>query len=54
MRKYLGALSDLLILGGSGCLVYGVWQISYAAAWIVGGIILAMIGILAGLNGRGK
>lgn len=43
-------LSDFLVLTGCGVMVYGVWLLSTAAAWIVGGIMLILIGVALGLE----
>lgn len=49
MRKYF---DDLLILLGCGCIVYGAYLVNPVAAWIVGGLILVALGILAGWEAR--
>lgn len=45
IRKYA---DDVLILAGCVCLVYGIWQFSPAAAWIVGGLALVAFGAIYG------
>ena len=44
-------LSDFLVLTGCAVLVYGVWLVSPVAAWIVGGLLLVIIGVALGLEG---
>ncbi len=44
-------LSDFLVLAGGAVLVYGVSLISTVAAWIVGGIMLIVLGVALGLEG---
>lgn len=41
-------LDDALILVGCGCLIYGIWQFSPAAAWIAAGVALVGFGALLG------
>lgn len=36
---------DVLVLGGAGCLVYGVAVIWGPWAWIVGGLMLLALGL---------
>ncbi len=52
VMKIRELVSDFLIVAGCGALVYGVYQVSIAAAWIVGGIALAVIGFAFGLEVR--
>ena len=35
-----------VILIGIGCVVYGIWQVLPAAAWIVGGVLGMILGVL--------
>jgi len=47
-------VSDFMVLTGGTMLVYGVWMLSTAAAWITAGIMLVIIGGVFGLEGRIK
>ena len=49
MGKYL---DDVLLVGGLAALVYGVGMLSIPAAWIMGGLGLMALGVLAGIGGR--
>lgn len=46
--------SDALLLLGLGALVYGVSLLSAAGGWVVGGGLLAAIGVLDGIRSRRK
>jgi hypothetical protein len=53
MRAFLQKhLDDVLILAGSGLVVYGVSLLSLVAAWITAGIALIVFGVLVGLGGE--
>jgi len=52
--KFREFISDFLVLAGCALLVYGVWLLSTAAAWIIGGIMLVIIGAVFGLEGWHK
>ena len=49
MRKWLAALdmSDLFALAGFGALEYGVSRWSVPAAWVVGGVVLIGMSVIA-------
>lgn len=48
MRKILRAvLPDALILAGGGAVVYGVGRIYQPLGWIVGGLMLLVVGFFA-------
>jgi hypothetical protein len=52
MRTFLQKhLDDVLILAGSGLVVYGVSMLSLVAAFIAAGIALIVFGVLVGLGG---
>ncbi len=40
-----GVLSDTLLIAGSAALVFGVWQLSPPAAWMVGGGFAMIAGL---------
>ncbi len=45
---------DLLILAGCVVILIGVYQIFIPAAWILGGVMLIVFGVLlAGIGGNG-
>ena len=50
MEKIKAILSDILVVGGFGLIVYGVWQVSPPAACMVGGVVLVLVGSLFGLE----
>jgi hypothetical protein len=45
-------LDDILVIAGSGMIVYGVSLIHIAAAWITGGLLCMAIAGLIALGGR--
>lgn len=45
-------LSDVLILGGSGLVIYATWMLSWIAALYVAGGIAITLGVLIGIGGR--
>lgn len=45
-------LSDVLILVGSGLVIYATWLLSWIAALYVAGGILITLGVLIGIGGR--
>src|SRR5690606_33749977 len=42
---------DVMLFAGLGCIIWGVWQISPPAAWIIGGLLLSVLAALGQLNG---
>lgn len=52
LRKHL---SDILILAGSGLVIYATWILCWIAAIYVAGAILIALGIIIGIgNGRSE
>ncbi|MDP9039827.1 MAG: hypothetical protein M3O02_11240 [Acidobacteriota bacterium] len=47
------ALFMLFALGGLASLLYGLWQVSHPCAFIVGGLILGVLGLLGALGRSG-
>ncbi len=45
-------LSDVLLVAGSGLIIYATWLLSWIAALYVAGGILITLGILIGIGGR--
>lgn len=51
MKNFLqNHLSDVLILAGSGLVIYATWLLSWIAAIYVGGGILIVLGVLIGIG----
>lgn len=43
----LGAMPDLLMVGGTAAIAYGAWRIYAPAGFIVGGLLMIAGGVLA-------
>lgn len=54
VMKIRGLISDIAIIAGIACVVYGVSMFSGPAAWIVGGILTILAGAAAGMEGKDK
>lgn len=53
MKTFLNKhLSDILIVAGSGLVVYATWILSWLAAIYTAGGILIVLGVLIGLGGN--
>lgn len=45
VREHVDA-SDVCLVGGCGCVVWGAAQVSLAAAWMIGGCILVGFAVI--------
>lgn len=45
---------DIVVIAGASAMLFGIWQLSQAAAFIVGGAMLLWVGVRASLTGRGR
>ena len=42
--KFRETVSDILVILGSTCVVYGAWMIFHPLGWIVGGLFCIVLG----------
>ncbi len=52
--KFSKIFSDILLIGGCGVILAGVYQVWPRATWFVGGGMLIIFGVMVGVGNRGK
>jgi len=45
---------DIMVIAGASAVLYGLWQMSQAAAFITGGAMVLWVGVRASAASRGK
>lgn len=45
---------DIVAIAGASAVLFGIWQLSQAAAFIVGGAMLLWVGVRASITSRGR